>query len=153
MTQSSGISKRPNYLVALSRNYPVCCARKASSLLILRLSTSFTSQGGLLTKSPCITCAAAGFRVDQARKEESLVAYFKAFGSERCAEIEAISLDMWPAFIGACRTNVPGADQKMVFDRFHIMQHVGRGVDRVRRQEHKALMAAGDTTLARSKYL
>jgi hypothetical protein len=25
--------------------------------------------------------------------------------AERCAEIEAISLDMWPAFIGACEEN------------------------------------------------
>lgn len=85
--------------------------------------------------------------IGDGRKEESLAAYFKAFGAERCAGIEAISLDMWPAFIGACEANMPGADQKMVFDRFHIMQHVGRGVDRVRRQEHKALMARGDNTL------
>ena len=41
--------------------------------------------------------------VGEGRREESLAAYFKAFGAERCAEIEAISLDMWPAFINACR--------------------------------------------------
>jgi len=87
------------------------------------------------------------------RKEESLAAYFKAFGTERCAEIEAISLDMWPAFINACQANVPGAEGKMVFDRFHIMQHVSKGVDRVRKQEHKMLTAEGDHTLTRSKYL
>lgn len=60
---------------------------------------------------------------------------------------------MWAAFSNACRAHVPGADDKMVFDRFHIMQHVGRGVDRVRKQEHKALTAQGDNTLAWSKYL
>lgn len=87
------------------------------------------------------------------RKEESLPAYFPALGTERCAGIEAISLDMWPAFINACRANMPGAANKMVFDRFHIMQHVGRGVERVRKQAHKALTAQGDATLARSKYL
>jgi transposase len=91
--------------------------------------------------------------IGEDRKEESLAAYFKAFGTERCAGIEAISLDMWPAFINACLSNVPGADTKMVFDRFHIMQHVGKGVDRVRKQEHKALTAQGDDTLARSKYV
>lgn len=91
--------------------------------------------------------------VGDERKEESLAAYFKAFGTERCAGINAISLDMWPAFIKACRENVPGADDKMVFDRFHIMQHVGKGVDRVRKQEHKSLTAQGDNTLVRSKYL
>ena len=87
------------------------------------------------------------------RKEESLSAYFSAFGPERCAEIGAISLDMWPAFINACQTHVPGADGKMVFDRFHIMRHVVEAVDRVRKAEHKALMQVGDATLSKSKYL
>ena len=69
------------------------------------------------------------------------------FGEERCAGIEAISLDMWPAFINACRDGVPEADGKMVFDRFHIMRHVVEAVDKVRKREHKALMDKGDTTL------
>lgn len=91
--------------------------------------------------------------VGEGRREESLAAYFKAFGEERCAEIEAISLDMWPAFINACRENVAGADGKMVFDRFHIMRHIVEAVDKVRKQEHKLLMDEGDTTLVKSKYL
>lgn len=41
----------------------------------------------------------------------------------------------------------------MVFDRFHIMQHVGQAVDTVRKAEHRALRAEGDNTLARTKYL
>ncbi|CAH1198106.1 hypothetical protein NTGBS_290002 [Candidatus Nitrotoga sp. BS] len=48
---------------------------------------------------------------------------------------------MWPAFINSCLSNVPDAEQKRVFDRFHIMQHVGKAVDRVRKDEHKALMS------------
>jgi transposase len=91
--------------------------------------------------------------VGEGRREESLGAYFKAFGTERCAEIEAISLDMWPAFINACREGVPGADDKMVFDRFHIMRHIVEAVDKVRKQEHKALMNEGNNTLVNSKYL
>lgn len=91
--------------------------------------------------------------IGEGRKEKSLTPYFEAFGAERCAGIEAISLDMWPAFINSCLTNVPDAEQKMVFDRFHIMQHVGKAVDQVRKDEHKALMSQGDDTLARSKYL
>jgi transposase len=48
---------------------------------------------------------------------------------------------------------VPDAEQKMVFDQFHIMQHVGKVVDRARKDEQKALMSRGDDTLACSKYL
>ncbi len=91
--------------------------------------------------------------IGEGRKETSLAAYFEAFPEERREKIEAISLDMWPAYINACRNNVPGADQKMVFDRFHIMRHVVDAVDKVRKQEHKALMKTGDETLTRSKYL
>jgi len=91
--------------------------------------------------------------IGEERTEDSLAAYFAAFTEEQRAGIEAISLDMWPAYINACCAHVPQAEHKMVFDRFHIMQHVGQGVDRVRKQEHKELLQQGDTTLKRSKYL
>jgi len=91
--------------------------------------------------------------IGEDRKEESLTAYFAAFDQEQRAQIEAISLDMWPAYINACKAQVPQAEDKMVFDRFHIMQHVGQGVDRVRKREHKVLLEQGDETLSRSKYL
>jgi transposase len=91
--------------------------------------------------------------IGEERKEKSLAAYFAAFPPEERQRVEAISLDMWPAFINACRSAIPDADEKMVFDRFHIMHHVLEAVDRVRKQEHKALLAQGDDTLSRSKYL
>ena len=91
--------------------------------------------------------------IGEDRKESSLAAYFDAFASEQRERIEAISLDMWPAYINACQSKVPGADTKMVFDRFHIMRHIVDAVDKVRKQEHKDLMQGGDHTLAKSKYL
>ena len=91
--------------------------------------------------------------IGENRKETSLGACFDALPSERREQIEAISLDMWPAYINACRHKVPGADGKMVFDCFHIMRHVVDAVDKVRKQEHKSLMKAGDDTLTKSKYL
>lgn len=91
--------------------------------------------------------------IGEDRKEESLAAYFDAFQQEAREKVEAISLDMWPAYINACRDKVPGADGKMVFDRFHIMRHAVEAVDKVRKQEHRALMEGGDDTLTKSKYL
>lgn len=35
---------------------------------------------------------------------------------------------MWLAYVKACQDNVPDADSKMVFDRFHIMRHVADAV-------------------------
>jgi transposase len=91
--------------------------------------------------------------VGEERKQASLAAYFDAFPEECRESVDAISLDMWPPYINACRDKVPGADDKMVFDRFHIMRHVVEAVDKVRKQEHKALLKAGDDTLSKSKYL
>ena len=45
--------------------------------------------------------------IGEDRKESSLAAYFDAFPKERREQIEAISLDMWPAYISACRDKVP----------------------------------------------
>lgn len=91
--------------------------------------------------------------IGEDRKQESLAAYFQAFSLEQRQGIEAISLDMWPAYINACQAQVPQAEQKMVFDRFHIMRHVLQAVDKVRKREHRALLEDGDTTLSKSKYL
>ena len=101
----------------------------------------------------CDLQAATVEYIGEDRKEVSLTAYFDPFPIERREKIEAISLDMWPAYISACRDKVPGADGKMVFDRFHIMRHVLDAVDKVRKQEHKALRESGDETLSKSKYL
>ncbi len=62
--------------------------------------------------------------IGEERREASLAAYFQAFPEESATQIEAISLDMWPAYINACQASVPQPDHKMVFDRFHIMGHV-----------------------------
>ncbi len=101
----------------------------------------------------CDLDAATVEYIGEDRKEKSLGDYFDVFPEAQRKEIEAISLDMWPAYINACRKGVPEADEKMVFDRFHIMRHVIDAVDKVRKQEHRALMKDGDATLAKSKYL
>lgn len=101
----------------------------------------------------CDLKAATVEYIGEERKEESLAAYFKAFPAKQRQAIEAICLDMWPAYINACQAQVPQAEHKMVFDRFHIMRHVLEAVDTVRKREHRALLEDGDTTLAKSKYL
>lgn len=65
--------------------------------------------------------------------------------------IEAVALDMAPAFIAASRAAVPEAE--LVHDKFHIAKHLNEAVDKVRRQEHKALLAEGDETLKNTRQL
>jgi transposase len=87
------------------------------------------------------------------RKRESLEAFWALGLTEaQRAAIEAIAMDMWEPYVQATRTQVPDADTKIVFDRFHCAKHLNDGVDRVRRTEHRELQAAGDTRLTGTKY-
>ena len=70
--------------------------------------------------------------------------------SEVTGKIEAAAIDMWPAFINAVRAKLPDAD--IVFDRFHISKHLNEAVDKVRKSEHKTLLAEGREDLSGSKY-
>ena len=51
-------------------------------------------------------------------------------------------MDMWEPYVQATRDNLPGAATKIVFDRFHIMKHMSKAVDRVRRREHRDKLLA-----------
>ena len=81
------------------------------------------------------------------------MAYYLQFTKEELASVRSITMDMWKAYIGATKLCVPGADSKIVFDKFHVMRYVVNAVDTVRKQEHEALMKAGNPILTGTKYL
>ena len=87
------------------------------------------------------------------RKQESLDGYFQTLTAAQRAAIRAIAMDMWEPYIQSVLTHVPDGATKIVFDRYHIMTHMGKAVDDVRKREHRALQAEGDDTLSGSKYL
>ena len=91
--------------------------------------------------------------IAEGRRQESLDGYYAGLTQEQLGGIEAVAMDMWAPYIQATQTRVPEAAEKIVFDRFHIMGHVGKAVDTVRTQEHRELMASGDETLKGSRYL
>src|SRR5207247_1981060 len=73
--------------------------------------------------------------IAEERKQASLDGYFAQLPLERRATIEAIAMDMWEPYVQSCLAHVPAAETKIVFDRFHIMGHMGAAVDRVRKAE------------------
>jgi transposase len=87
------------------------------------------------------------------RKQESLDGYFKGLSLEQLQGIRAIAMDMWEPYVQSIRAHVPEAETKIVFDRYHIMSHMGKAVDDVRKREHRELWAQGDESLKGSKYL
>ena len=86
------------------------------------------------------------------RKKQGLKDWYDSLSEEQRAAIKSVSMDMWPAFINATLESIPNAEEKIAFDKFHVAKYLGEAVDKVRRQEHKALMSEGYEDLKGSKY-
>jgi transposase len=73
------------------------------------------------------------------RKQSSLDAFWKTLSAEQLASIEGVSLDLWEPYENSIRQHLPDAQDKIVYDKFHVAKHLGEAVDRVRRAENKTL--------------
>ncbi len=69
---------------------------------------------------------------------------------EQRASVQAVAMDMWPAYMGAVRETLPKAS--IVHDKFHVVKYLNESVDQVRRREHRAMSAAGFSPLVGTKY-
>lgn len=89
--------------------------------------------------------------VVEGRTQAAAEALWDTLSAEQRQEIEAVAVDLWEPFMNASRAKVPQAE--LVHDKFHVAAHLNEAVDRVRRAEHKELLAAGDETLKGSRQL
>jgi transposase len=91
--------------------------------------------------------------VTEGREKRSLLDYFEALSLEQRQAIDAVAMDMWDPYIYAVQEGLPDGQNKIVFDRFHLMKHMGEAVDAVRRHEHNVLLAQGNTMLTGTRYI
>ena len=70
--------------------------------------------------------------VSDDRKSDSLNEYFDTLPDDYKEGIECVTMDMSRAYIKSVSENVPDADQKIAFDKFHIAQSLGKAVNKVR---------------------
>jgi transposase len=71
------------------------------------------------------------------KNADTLRSFFAELGAERCAKLEAVTIDMSGAYIQAVSEASPQA--KIVFDRFHVQRLAHDALDEVRRAEVRAL--------------
>ena len=86
------------------------------------------------------------------RKKSSLDGFLTALTPKQRRGIEGVAMDMWEPYEQSVREHVPGAGQKIVYDKFHIAKHLNEAVDKVRKRENKELRAEGDDRLVGTKY-
>jgi transposase len=91
--------------------------------------------------------------ISDGNNTESGNACFTQLSSEQIESVEAVAMDMSAAYVKAAKQCIPLAEEKIVHDRFHVMQLVTGAVDKVRRGEHRQLKKADDHRLAKTKYL
>lgn len=87
------------------------------------------------------------------RTMDSVLQCLGPYSKNDLSAVEAIAMDMWEPYILQLSAIVPDAENKIVFDRFHIVGHMNDALDQVRRRENKALRAEGDDRLVGSKHL
>ncbi len=90
--------------------------------------------------------------MSEGRTKSSFWAWYAGLTPAQLAQIESVSMDMWPAYIQSTLACVPGAKEKITFDRFHVVKYLGAAVDKVRRQENRELMKQGMDDLKGTKY-
>lgn len=86
------------------------------------------------------------------RGKESLDGFWPTLSDKQREAIRSVSIDMWDPYISSIREHLDDADQKIVFDKFHVASHLGKAVDAVRRRENKELLRKDDRRLVNTKW-
>jgi len=85
--------------------------------------------------------------VGSGRKLQTLDAFWKSLSAEQLAGIVGVAMDMWPAYIESTLAHLPDAEEKIVFDKFHVMKYLTHAVDLERRAAGRS-----DPTLKKTRY-
>jgi transposase len=89
--------------------------------------------------------------VVEQRTKEAANQLWETLSPKQKEEVQAVAMDMWEPFMQSAHDAVPRAD--IVHDKFHVSKYLNEAVDKVRRQEHKELLAQGDETLKGTRQL
>jgi transposase len=91
--------------------------------------------------------------VGDGREEASLDAFWQRLTAAQLAGVEAVAMDMWEPYFNSTRAHVPEAARKIVYDPYHLVQHMNDAVNQVRKREHRRLAAQGDDILKGTRSL
>ncbi|QDU88390.1 Transposase [Pirellulimonas nuda] len=91
--------------------------------------------------------------ISDSNDTEAGIDCFSQLSEGQIASVEAVAMDMSAAYVKAAKAVIPLADQKIVHDRFHVMQLATTAVDQVRRGEHRLLGRGETSPLTKTRYL
>lgn len=86
----------------------------------------------------------------QDRSEESMKQFFDWLGEKKAKGIRLAVMDMWKPFRIATKKAAPQA--AILYDKFHVMRHLGETLDKVRKSEYARLKGKDRRFIKGQKY-
>jgi len=68
--------------------------------------------------------------------------FYEWLGQRKSSKIRLAVMDMWKAFEESARANIPQA--AILYDKFHVVKHLGEALDTIRKQEYTRLAGRTD---------
>jgi transposase len=84
------------------------------------------------------------------RSEASLALFFNELGMKKCRGIYLAVMDMWKPFGNATLKQVP--EVRILYDKFHVISHLGAALEEVRKHEQARLTGLGRQFIKGQKY-
>jgi transposase len=84
------------------------------------------------------------------RSEASMAAFYDWLGHKKTRKIKLAVMDMWKPFRNVTKDKAPQA--AILFDKFHIMRHLGEALDKVRKTEYARLSGKNRRFIKGQKY-
>ena len=84
------------------------------------------------------------------RSEASMAQFYAWLEPKKSSKIRLIVMDMWKPFRNVARDKAPQA--AILFDKFHIMRHLGEALDKVRKAEYARLSGKDRRFIKGQKY-
>ena len=84
------------------------------------------------------------------RSEESMDKFYEWLGARKSGRIRLAVMDMWKAFEKSTRKNAP--QSAILYDKFHVMRHLGEALDQVRKQEYARVQGQDRSFIKGQKY-
>lgn len=86
------------------------------------------------------------------RSEESMDEFYKWLGPQKNKRIRLAVMDMWKAFRNSTLKADHAPRAKILFDKFHVMRHLGDALDKVRKSEYARLTGKQRSFIKGQKY-
>ena len=84
------------------------------------------------------------------RSEASMAQFYNWLGPDKSSKIRLAVMDMWKPFRNVAQDKAPQA--AILFDKFHIMRHLGEALDKVRKAEYARLRGKDRHFIKGQKY-